>query len=64
MRGMDGLLRSVGDGIGGLVGGALSSIQAALDGIVASLSAALPAGALPVVGIAVLIAVGWFLIKR
>jgi hypothetical protein len=48
---MDGLGQAVGDGISGLVGGAIASIAAALEGIADSLSAALPPGALPVIGI-------------
>ncbi len=41
---MDGLLRSVGDGITGLVGGALDAIGSAIAGIGTALGAALPTG--------------------
>ncbi len=61
---MDGLARSVGEGISGLVGGALSAIGQALAGIVDGLAAALPAGALPVLGIALLVLILWRIIKR
>ena len=61
---MDGLGRAVGHGISGLVGGALNSIGAALSGIVNALAAALPAGALPVLGVLVVLAVGWLILKR
>jgi len=61
---MDGLGRSVGDGIGGLVGGALDAIAAALSGTVDALGTALPAGALPVLGIAAVLLVLWLVLKR
>ena len=61
---MDGLARSIGDGITGLVGGALAAIGEALSGIVDSLSAVLPAGALPVLGIALLVLILWRMIRR
>ena len=61
---MDGLARSVGNGIAGLVGGAFDAIGAALRGIVDALSTALPGGLLPIV-VFVLAAIGfWVLIKR
>jgi hypothetical protein len=61
---MDGLGRSVGDGIGGLVGGSIDAIGAALSGAVDALSTALPAGALPVIGIAAVLLVLWLVLKR
>jgi hypothetical protein len=61
---MDGLARSIGDGITGLVGGALTAIGQALSGIVDSLSVALPAGALPVLGIALVVLILWWIIRR
>ena len=61
---MDGLGRAVGDGISGLVGGALNSIGAAVSGIVSALAAALPAGALPVLGVLLVLVVGWLLARR
>jgi hypothetical protein len=61
---MDGFVRSIGDGITGLVGGALAAIGQALAGIVDSLSAALPAGALPVLGITLFIMILWWVIRR
>jgi hypothetical protein len=64
LRPMDGLLRSVGDGISGLIGGALAAIGNALEGILASLSTALPAGALPVLGIGAVLLLLWLILKR
>ncbi|MCJ7709533.1 MAG: hypothetical protein MUQ32_01755 [Chloroflexi bacterium] len=61
---MDGLGRSVGDGITGLVGGALEAIGAAISGIIDALGTALPAGALPVIGIAAVVLVIWRVLKR
>ena len=61
---MDGFARSIGDGITGLVGGALAAIGEALSGIVDALAAALPAGALPVLGIALLVLILWRIIRR
>jgi hypothetical protein len=61
---MDGLARSVGDGISGLVGGALAAIGQALAGMVDALSVAVPAGVPPVVGIALVIVVLWWVLRR
>jgi hypothetical protein len=61
---MDGLVRSVGNGITGLVSGAFDAIGGALRGIVASLNAALPGGMLAAVVFVVLVVVAWNLIKR
>ena len=61
---MDGLGRSVGNGISGLVGGAIDAIGAALSGMVHALGTALPAGALPVLGIAGAVLLLWLVLKR
>jgi hypothetical protein len=61
---MDGLGRAVGDGIGGLFGGAFHAIGAALSGTVDALSTALPAGALPVIGITAVVLLLWLVLKR
>ncbi|HET9520956.1 MAG TPA: hypothetical protein VFO73_07925 [Candidatus Limnocylindrales bacterium] len=61
---MDGLARSVGNGITGLVGGAFDAIGGALRGIVASLNAALPGGMLAAVVFVLLVVVAWQLTKR
>ena len=61
---MDGLARSIGDGITGLVGGAFAAIGQALAGMVDALSAAVPAGALPVLGIALIVLILWRIIQR
>lgn len=61
---MDGLIRSVGNGISGLVGGAVDAIGAAFSGSLNALGAALPAGAMPVLGIAAVLLLLWFLFRR
>jgi hypothetical protein len=61
---MDGFARSIGDGITGLVGGALSAIGQALSGMVDALSVALPAGLLPVLGIALVVVILWRVIRH
>jgi len=61
---MDGLGRSVGEGITGLVGGALDGIGAALSGMINALGTALPAGALPVIAIAGGLILLWLVFKR
>ncbi len=64
LRAMDGLLRSVGDGISGLVSGALAAIGSALQGMVDAVSSALPAGVLPVLGVGLALLVLWLIVKR
>jgi hypothetical protein len=61
---MDGFARSIGDGITGLVGGALTGIGGTLSGILDALATALPAGALPVLGIALVVVILWRIIRR
>jgi hypothetical protein len=61
---MDGLGRAVGDGISGLVGGAINGIGAALSGMVDALSRALPSGALPVIGVALVLLLILAVIRR
>ena len=61
---MDGLSRAIGDGISGLVGGSVQAIGAALEGMVGSLSAALPSGALPVLAVAGAFVLLWLLFRR
>lgn len=60
---MDGLLRSIGDGITGLVGGALDAVGAALSGMGQAAGSALGPFAIPVaVGGALVLA--WLVLKR
>jgi len=61
---MDGLSRSVGDGITGLVGGAFDAIGAGLRGIVNAGNQALPSGLFWAVIFVVLVAGAWTLAKR
>jgi hypothetical protein len=64
MGGVGDLGRAVGDGISGLVGGALAGIHAAFDQLVASFQSLLPGPALPIAVIAVVILLGWLVLKR
>jgi hypothetical protein len=61
---MDGLVRAVGDGITGLVGGSIAAIGDALGGMVAALGSALPPGALPIIGVVVAFVFLWLMIRR
>jgi hypothetical protein len=61
---MDGLGRSVGDGITGLVAGAFDVIGGALRGIVNAGNQALPGGLFWVLIFVLLVAGGWTLAKR
>ena len=61
---MDGLGQAVRDGISGLVGGALNGITAAISGMVDALGEALPSGALPVIGIALVFLLIVAVVKR
>ena len=64
LRAMDGLLQSIGDGLTGMIGGALAAIESALVGMGNALASALPAGALPVLGVGLLLLVGIWLLRR
>jgi hypothetical protein len=61
---MDGLSRSVGDGIGSLVSTAFDTIGGTLRFIVASANEALPGGLLPLVVFSGLASLAWFLARR
>lgn len=61
---MDGLLRSVGNGITGLVSGAFDAIGGALRGIVDAGNQALPGGLFWAVIFVVLVVGAWTLAKR
>lgn len=61
---MDGLGSPVGEGIGGLVGGAVDAIGAALRGIVAAGERALPGGLLWGVVFVLLVLTAWTLARR
>ena len=64
MAAVDGLGRTIGGGISGLLAGAVAGIGAAISGIIDSLNAALPAGALPVIVVGLLLLVVWAVIKK
>ena len=59
-----GLIRAIGNGISSLVGGAMDAFGAAANGVFHALQSVLPGYWLPVVAVAVTLAVGWQLIKR
>jgi hypothetical protein len=61
---VDGLGQAVGSGISGLVAGAIGSISAAIGGMADALNDALPPGALPVIGVGLLLLFVWAVIKR
>ncbi len=62
---MDGLARSVGNGIGGLVANALATIGSVLHGVVDQANAILPGGSLVlVVGAIVILILGWNVLRR
>ena len=61
---MDGLGRAVGNGIVGLVGGAMDAIGGALRGIVNAGNSALPNGLFWVFLFVVLLFGAWTLVKR
>jgi hypothetical protein len=57
-------MRTLADGITGLVGGAFRAFGAAVQAVVGIFQSLLPGFWLPVVAVAVLLVVGWSLIKR
>jgi hypothetical protein len=57
-------VQAVGDGIAGLVGGAIDAIGAALSGIWSALTSVVPAGVVPVVGVFVLVLVIVAILRR
>jgi len=61
---MDDLVRTVGDGIGGLIGGSIDAISDGFDTIVGTLQAILPGPLFPIVvgGSAILVA--WWFLKK
>ncbi len=61
---MDGFVRSVGDGITGLVSGAFDVIGGTLRGLVDAGNRALPGGIFVVVIFVIVVVVGWNFAKR
>jgi hypothetical protein len=61
---MDGLLRSVGSGIAGMIEGSFAVVGAVLRGTVDSLNRALPGGMLAALAFVVLVVAAWQLAKR
>jgi len=61
---VDGLGRTIGGGISGLVAGAVAGIGTAISGIVDSLNAALPPMGLPVIVVGLLLLFVWAVIKK
>jgi hypothetical protein len=61
---MDGLVRTIGNGVAGLVVTAFEVIGGTLRSIVNTASSALPGLALPVVAFGILVLVAWTFAKR
>lgn len=61
---MDGLVRTVADGIAGLVGGSISALGGAFSAIVGQLQAWLPGPLLPIVLLGAAAIVGWWFLRR
>ncbi len=61
---MDGLLRSVGDGITGLFAGTIGAMEAAVRGAFGQVQALLPGPLLFIVAFVVLAGAAWVLAKR
>jgi hypothetical protein len=61
---MDGLGRSVGDGISGLVGGVIAAFTTAVAGAGHALGSALSGGALPVIAVALVLLVLLLVLRR
>lgn len=61
---MDGLFRSVGNGISGLVEGSFQAIGSVLRGMVEAGNRALPGGLFLAVAFVIVVLVGWNLAKR
>jgi len=61
---MDGFVRTIGDGITGLVAGAFDVIGATLRGMVDAGNQALPGGLFVALVFAIVLVVGWNLAKR
>ena len=61
---MDGFVRTIGDGITGLIAGAFDVIGGTLRGLVDAGNRALPGGVFFAVVFVILAIVGWNLVKR
>ena len=62
---MDGLLRSLGDALANPISGAMAAVGAAIQGIGTALGNAVPGGIAGVaVGLVVIAAVAWLLMRR
>jgi len=61
---MGDLVRTVGDGVAGLVGGSIDAISDAFDTIVGSLQQLLPGPLFPITMVAIAVFVFWWLFKK
>lgn len=61
---MDGFVRAVADGVGGLVGGSMAALGGAFSTIVAQLQVWLPGPLLPIVVLGTAGVLGWWFLRR
>jgi hypothetical protein len=61
---MDGLLRSIGDGIVGLVSGAVAAIGQAFGGMADTLVRVVPGGLVTMAGIGLALVLVWLVFRR
>jgi hypothetical protein len=61
---MDGLLRSIGEGITGLVGGAIAAIGQVFGGMIDALARVVPGGLVTMAGIGLALILVWLVFKR
>jgi hypothetical protein len=61
---MGDFVRSIGEGISGLVGGSIHALSVAFDTVVGTLQQILPGPLLPITVVVVIVIVFWWLFKK
>jgi type IV secretory pathway VirB2 component (pilin) len=61
---MGDFVRSIGEGVGGLVGGSIDALSNAFDTVVGDLQQMLPGPLFPIAVIAVVVLLFWWLFKK
>jgi hypothetical protein len=61
---MGDFVRSIGEGVGGLVGGSINALSDAFDTVVGDLQQLLPGPLFPIVVVGVALLVVWWLFKK